>query len=129
MTAAGGLAMLEGPDRRVMGLGVASPVARETLGLAFAIEDLLRMREWAARRGLSLSIQLDHVADGIRFEEVLALTPRGQSLQCAMIWRSGNGVVLQRSGERTRSHHTLDEALGSWARLERRARFGFWRRG
>ena len=109
--------------------GLANPVARDTLGLAFAVEDLVRTRDWAARRGLSLTIQLDHAADGIRFEEVLSLTPRGQSLRCAAIWRSGNGVVVQRIGERTRSHHTLDEALNFWARLERRARFGFWRRG
>ena len=144
MKAAGGLKML-GKDtgRRAMpaalsteprlGHGaaqnLASPAARETLGLAFSIEDLVRTRDWAARRGLSLTIQLDHAADGIRFEEVLSLTPHGQSLRCAAIWRSGSGVVLQRLGERTRSHHTLDEALAGWTRVERRSRFGFWRRG
>ena len=106
-----------------------SPAPPGTLGVAFSIDDLVRARDWAGRRGLWLSIQLDHAANGVRFEEVLSLTPSGQSLRSAAIWRSGNGVVLQRTGERTRSHHTLDEALTYWTRLERRSRFGFWRRG
>ncbi len=86
-------------------------------------------RDWAERRGLSLTIQLDHAAHGVRFEEILSLTPSGQALRCAAIWRSGNGVVLQRTGERTRSHHTLDEALVYWTRRERRSLFSFRRWG
>ncbi len=117
------------PEAGVRPVGMASPVARETLGLAFAVEDLVRARDWAERRGLCLTIQLDYAAEGIRFEEVLSMTPGGQSLRCAAIWRIGNGVVLQRTGERTRSHHTLDEALAHWARTERRSRFGLRRRG
>ena len=110
-------------------MSIASQAGRETLGLAFSIEDLVLARDWAERRGLSLTIQLDHAAYGVRFEEILSLTPSGQALRCAAIWRSGNGVVLQRTGERTRSHHTLDEALVHWSRLERRSLFSFRRWG
>lgn len=115
------------PDDGAPSGGMANRGACETLGLAFAVEDLVRAHDWAERRGLSLTIQLDHAANGIRVEEVLSLTPSGHALRCAAIWRSGNGVVLQRTGDRTRSHHTLDEALAYWTRLERRSCFGFWR--
>lgn len=101
---------------------------RQTLGLAFEIEDLRRAGVWAERRGLSLGIRLDHAVNGTRLEELLCLTGKGQSPPQATIWRSGNGVVLQRSGELPRSHRTLAEALAQLGCDERRWRLAFWRR-
>ena len=83
-------------------------------GLAFAIDDLILARGWAARRGLRLTIQVDHVQDGLGYEELLWFTPFGHAIRCLSLWRSGEGVALRTVAGQVQLHRSLGEALQHW---------------
>jgi hypothetical protein len=66
-------------------------------GLAFEVPDLLRLRGWADGHALRMTIELDFSVDGDEYEEVLGLYERDCAFRRWLIWRSGEGIVVQPS--------------------------------
>lgn len=92
---------------------VAAPLVAG-VGLAFSIEDLVLVRDWAERRGLRLTVQLDHRENGASYEEMLSLTPRGHAIRCLTLWRQSEAVALKTVAGHARLYHTVLEALQHW---------------
>ncbi len=74
------------------------------LGLAFPVHELVFIRAWSEKRGLSMKVLLDQVLEGAEFEEMLlvrGLVPSRQALsrQSLSLWRiAGGAVVAQADG-------------------------------
>ena len=75
----------------------SSPVSvrKAAYGLAFTIEDLVVVRDWAQRRRLRLAIALDRTLDGAEFEEMLVLSPAHGNRSTLTVWRTEDGVFAQ----------------------------------
>ncbi len=86
------------------------------IGLAFAVEELGFVRDWADRRGLRLTVQLDHFEHGVGCEELLSLTPRGHAVRCVSLWRQGEGVALRAASGHSRLYRSVGDALAHWER-------------
>ncbi|PPQ33744.1 hypothetical protein [Rhodopila globiformis] len=64
-------------------------------GLAFAIHDLLRMRDWADRHGVRMVIRLDHDVDNEDYEEVIAFRTNTKQTCFLLIWRTTESIIVQ----------------------------------
>jgi hypothetical protein len=64
-------------------------------GFSFDIPDLLLLQAWADFHDLRMAIDLDVCADGDQYEELLGLFDRTSAFRRWMIWRSGDGIVVQ----------------------------------
>jgi hypothetical protein len=89
-----------------------APVRR---GQAFPIAELLRIREFAAARGLGFAVQLDRVVEGMEDEEVVWLCPRLRGRSSLSLWRTASGVIVQRRGAAPHYYPSLERALAGLA--------------
>jgi hypothetical protein len=64
-------------------------------GLAFAVGDLLLLRDWAAAESLWMGVHLDYSVDGEEYEEVLAFTKMDSTLCQFIMWRDAKSVFVQ----------------------------------
>src|SRR6201995_2660592 len=69
--------------------------AKQPKGLAFEIDDLLRMREWADHQGVHMVVRLDHGLDREEYEEVVAFHANPQASCFLLIWRSVEAIIVQ----------------------------------
>jgi hypothetical protein len=82
-------------------------------GLSFPIEELVMVRDWAARRGLCMIVALDQTLDYAEFEEMLIVAPPDRKRRTLTIWRTLGSVFLQVPHGRPRAFPTVQEALAS----------------
>ena len=94
-------------------------------GMAFEIDDLVRVRTWAEREGLVLRIRLDHVERGRDLEEVLYLAPLGRGLWRVSLWREGEGVMMRQGSQPPAPFAGIEAAL---AAASPRRRLRLWAR-
>ncbi len=86
-------------------------------GLAFPVHELVFIRAWAEKRGLSMKVLLDQVLEGAEFEEMLlvrGLVPsrHSPSRGSLTLWRvSGGAVVAQAQGGQPRVFGGVHAAL------------------
>jgi hypothetical protein len=81
-------------------------------GLAFPVHELVFIRAWAEKRGLSMHVLLDQVLDGAEFEEMLLIRGLVKSRRALTVWRvSGGGVVAQSEGGQPRVFGGVHAAL------------------
>jgi hypothetical protein len=84
---------------------------RPPTGLSFDVADLVMLRGWSEYHDLRMTIELDACADGDEYEELLALYDRDCAFRRWMIWRSGDGIVVQPMMGRTMLFDTMADAL------------------
>ena len=78
-------------------------------GCSFELPDLLIAQAWAEYHGLSFSIELDRMIDGVVCEEVLCFAiPRFRSWT---VWRSGADVIAFPDSGLTIRFASLPDAL------------------
>jgi hypothetical protein len=87
-----------------------SPVRTPT-GLSFDIPDLLMLQGWVDYHDLRLTIELDVRADGDEYEELLGLYEKDRVFRRWMMWRSCDGIVVQRAMGRTMLFDSMVDAL------------------
>ena len=80
-------------------------------GLAFGIEDLLLLRDWAEAQSLWMHVHLDHGVEGEEYEEVLAFTKQDSTLSQFIMWREAGAVFLQPLIGRPRQFDSVAMAL------------------
>ncbi len=92
---------------------IAAPrlAVRVPTGLPFDIPDLVMLQAWSEFHDLRMVIDLDVQADDDEYEELVALYDRGCAFRRWMIWRSGDGIVVQPAMGRTRLFDTMADAL------------------
>jgi hypothetical protein len=86
-------------------------VPRNLIGIAFSIEELILVRNWAERNGMQLTVELDHVCAEAEYEEVLVAFPPEQKQHWVMLWRGRGGIFMQRPEQETQYFPTIMEAL------------------
>jgi hypothetical protein len=64
-------------------------------GIAFEIEDLTNLREWASAHRLRMVVELDHKIEDDEYEEVLAFYEQGMGLRRWTMWRAHDQFVLE----------------------------------
>jgi hypothetical protein len=84
---------------------------RTPYGLAFPVHELLFIRAWAEKRGLTMKILLDQVLDGAEFEEMLLVRGLVPSRRALTLWRITGGVVAQAEGGQPRVFGGVHAAL------------------
>lgn len=81
-------------------------------GVAFAVHELVFIRAWAEKRGLTMAVLLDQTLDGAEFEEMLLVRRLVPSRQSLKLWRvSGGSVVAQLEGAQPRAYGGVHAAL------------------
>ncbi|HET6609635.1 MAG TPA: hypothetical protein VFG62_23395 [Rhodopila sp.] len=80
-------------------------------GLAFGIEDLLLLRDWAEAQSLRMRVHLDHGIEGEEYEEVLAFSKPGSSLSQFIMWRDASAIYLHPLIGRPRRYGSVALAL------------------
>jgi hypothetical protein len=81
-------------------------------GLAFPVHELVFIRAWAEKRGLSMKVLLDQVLEGAEFEEMLLVRGLVPSRRSLTLWRvSGGAVVAQAQGGQPRVFGGVHAAL------------------
>jgi len=90
-----------------------SSLSRPPYGLAFSIDELLMVRDWAEARTLHMIVALDQVLENAEFEEMIILAPPGRRKRILTVWRTLGSVFLQTPGGRPRAFATMPEALAS----------------
>lgn len=80
-------------------------------GLSFDIPDLLMLQGWANYHDLRLAIDLDICVDDDEYEELIGLYDGNRAFRRWMIWRSGDGIVVQPAMKRTMMFDTMAAAL------------------
>jgi hypothetical protein len=103
---------------------------RAPYGLAFPLAELVFVRDWAEKRGLTMSVLLDQVLDGAEFEELILIRGRGPNRRALTIWRSAASIVAQAAGACPRAFTGVEPALAHFLALleasaPQRGRFGF----
>ena len=84
---------------------------RVAYGLAFTIEDLTLVRNWAEQRHLRLAIVLDRSVDGAEFEELLVLAPVQAKRSTLTLWRTKDGIFAQAQHGVPHRFETVGELL------------------
>lgn len=94
---------------------------------AFAIEELLMVRDWCQQRGLLMTVVLDQVLDHAEFEEMLVLSPPDRRRRTLTMWRTVGSVLLQVPKGCPHAFETVPAALASLrpARRKRRSLLRF----
>jgi hypothetical protein len=81
-------------------------------GLAFPVHELVFIRAWSEKRGLTMKIQLNRVLDGAEFEEILLIRGLVPSRRALSLWRVASGaVVAQAEGGQPRVFDGVHAAL------------------
>jgi hypothetical protein len=86
-------------------------------GISFTVTDLVTVRDWAARHGLSMEVLLDQVLDGAEFEELLLLRGAGGPKRALSIWRATGAIISQQSGAQPLAFASIAPALTYCATL------------
>lgn len=83
------------------------------MGLAFEINDLLRLRGWADLHAMHMEVRLDHGAEDEEYEEVI-VCHTDMSPPCrSIIWRNAEAVFVQPLVGRRLRFRSVNEALES----------------
>jgi len=69
--------------------------ARSLTGQSFEVADLLLIQAWGEFHDLRIVIELDYIAGGDEYEEVVSLYHRDRTFRRWMMWRTGDGLVVQ----------------------------------
>ncbi len=64
-------------------------------GLAFEIDDLELLLDWAKTRGVQLQVEIDHYVENEEYEEVVACYARNSPLRRWTMWRTTGGIIVQ----------------------------------
>ena len=80
-------------------------------GLSFAVPDLLMLRGWSDFHDLRMTIELDVVADGDEYEELLGLYDANRAFRRWMIWRSCDAIVVQPTMGRAMVFDNMSDVL------------------
>ncbi len=96
-------------------------------GLAFAVEDLVMLRNWAEQRRLRLTVALDRVIDGVEFEEMLVVAPPAGRRRTLTLWRTHEAIFAQTPAGAPESFDTMQDLLDQ-LRPARAAKFGWLQR-
>jgi hypothetical protein len=91
----------------------ATSLLKAPYGLAFAVEELLQIRQWAEHRNLRMMVALDQVLDNAEFEEMVILAPPHRRRRTLTIWRTVGSVFMQTPNGRPRAFTTLEEGLAA----------------
>ncbi len=104
-------------------------LSRPPYGLAFPIQDLLRIRHWCEKRGLRMEVALDQMLDDVEFEELLIVTPPSREKRSFTMWRTLGGIYVQTPTGAPRAFFSTIDALDSLrpARPRRNALLRFLR--
>ena len=100
---------------------------RTVYGLAFDVEDLVMLRNWAAQRRLHLGIALDRVIDGVEFEELLVVAPPAGRRRTLTLWRTKDGIFAQPAVGAPQSFASMQDLLDQ-LRPVRAAKLGWLQR-
>ncbi|HTR15720.1 MAG TPA: hypothetical protein VMI52_01640 [Acetobacteraceae bacterium] len=84
---------------------------RNLIGIAFSIEELILVRNWAERKGMRMAVELDHVCAEAEYEEVLITYPPEQRQRWIMFWRGRGGIFMQQPAQETLYFASITEAL------------------
>jgi hypothetical protein len=82
-------------------------------GLAFAIRDLLWMKEWADIHAVAMTVRLDHGVDDEEYEEVVEFRTDRDASCFLLIWRSAEAVFAQPLVGPTRRYRSVNHILDS----------------
>jgi hypothetical protein len=82
-------------------------------GLSFPVAELLIVRDWAARQGMTMQVITDHVLDGAAFEELLLLRHAATCQRLLCLWRRADQVIAQKPDHRPTAFRSLDAALAA----------------
>jgi hypothetical protein len=98
-------------------------------GLAFTVQDLLRVRHWCEKRELCMEVALDQTLEDVEFEELLIVTPPSHEKRSFTMWRTMSSIYVQTPTGAPRAFPTVVQALDSLrpARPRRRALLRFLR--
>lgn len=99
-------------------------------GLAFAIEDLSDIRRWAEAHQFTMLVVLDHVMNGVEYEEMVVLSVAEQRERRVFLWRTFGTVYAQAAYMAPRAFTTVPQALNSFlppAPVARKTLFARWR--
>ena len=80
-------------------------------GEAFALPELVYMRDGAGRRGLRMTILLDQVLDGAEFEEVVLIRPTFRPHRAVTVWRTVTCIVAQAAGGQPKAFGGIRAAM------------------
>jgi hypothetical protein len=102
---------------------------RPPYGLAFTIQDLLRIRHWCEKRGLQMDVALDQSLEDVEFEELLVISPQNREKRSFTMWRTLSSTYVQTPTGAPRAFPGVIEALESLraARPRRNALLRFFR--
>jgi hypothetical protein len=104
-------------------------LSKPPYGLAFTIQDLLRVRHWCEKRVLNLDVALDQTLEDVEFEELLIVAPPSREKRSFTMWRTDGGIYVQTPTGAPRLFPSVIEALNSLrpARHKRNALLRFLR--
>lgn len=80
-------------------------------GLALEIPDLLMLQGWSEFHDLRMAIELDVCVEGDEYEELVGVYDKDRAFRRWMIWRSGEGIVVQPAMGRTMLFDFMADAL------------------
>jgi hypothetical protein len=92
-------------------LSIQSTRRQKAFGLAFAIEDLSDIRHWAQSHQMTMLVVLDHVLNGVEYEEMVVLSAAEQRDRRILLWRSFGTVFVQTVKGSPRGFTTVPRAL------------------
>jgi hypothetical protein len=88
---------------------------RTPYGLSFQVQELVFVRQWAERQGLTLAVKLDQVIDGAEFEELLMISASGRARQALTLWRTDHSYIAQAAGGHPKGFACIQQALAHFA--------------
>ncbi len=88
---------------------------RTPYGLSFQVQELVFVRHWAERQGLTMSVKLDQVIDGAEFEELLLITGPGRPRQALTLWRTDHSYIGQSTAGHPKGFANIKLALAHFA--------------
>ncbi len=86
---------------------------RPPYGLAFTIQDLLRIRHWCEKRGLRMDVALDQTLEDVEFEELLIISPQNREKRSFTMWRTLGAIYVQTPAGAPRTFARVTDALDS----------------
>jgi hypothetical protein len=84
---------------------------RTPTGFSFDIPDLLMLQGWSDFHDLRMAIDLDVCADGEEYEELVGIYDKARAFRRWMIWRSGDGIIVQPAMGRPMLFDFMGDAL------------------
>jgi hypothetical protein len=82
-------------------------------GLAFEIEDLLLVKDWAAFNDVGFTVRLDHGSQDEEYDEVIVLRTAAHPYLSLLLWRDSQSVFVQPLIGRNLAFRSVGQALAS----------------